>query len=90
MTVSSQDKIRQRAFEIWEAEGHPQGRDLDHWLRAESELGAKVAEAAKRGNGASAKKTIARKPASKTAAPVQVAQAVGKRAPRAAKAVAKA
>ena len=23
------------AYYIWEKEGHPHGRDLDHWLRAE-------------------------------------------------------
>ena len=26
-----------RAFEIWEAEGRPEGRALTHWLRAEAE-----------------------------------------------------
>ena len=26
-----------RAYAIWEAEGRPEGRDLDHWLRAERE-----------------------------------------------------
>jgi hypothetical protein len=27
-----------RAYYIWEAEGRPEGRDIEHWLRAESEL----------------------------------------------------
>jgi hypothetical protein len=31
-------KIRQRASTLWEAEGRPDGRNLDHWLRAEDEL----------------------------------------------------
>ena len=26
--------IRERADEIWEQEGRPDGKDLDHWLRA--------------------------------------------------------
>ncbi len=30
--------IRVRAYRIWEAEGRPGGRALDHWLRARSEL----------------------------------------------------
>ncbi|MDE2229310.1 MAG: DUF2934 domain-containing protein [Alphaproteobacteria bacterium] len=27
-----------RAYQIWESEGCPEGRDLDHWYRAETEL----------------------------------------------------
>jgi hypothetical protein len=30
--------IRERAYQIWEAEGRPDGKDLDHWLRAEAEV----------------------------------------------------
>jgi Protein of unknown function (DUF2934) len=31
-------RIERRAYELWEAEGRPQGRELEHWLRAEAEL----------------------------------------------------
>jgi hypothetical protein len=31
------EKIRQRAYEIWEAEGRPHGRQMEHWLHAEAE-----------------------------------------------------
>jgi len=31
-------RIRQRAYEIWEAEGRPEGRARIHWLRAEAEF----------------------------------------------------
>ena len=31
-------RIRKRAYEIWEDEGRPQGRDRIHWLRAEAEF----------------------------------------------------
>ncbi len=31
-------RIRQRAHEIWIEEGKPEGRALDHWLRARWEL----------------------------------------------------
>jgi hypothetical protein len=32
--------IRERAYAIWEEEGRPDGRDLDHWRRAEQEIGS--------------------------------------------------
>jgi hypothetical protein len=35
--------IRARAYAIWEQEGCPHGRDLDHWQRARSELNAERA-----------------------------------------------
>lgn len=28
-------RIRERAYELWEKEGRPTGRALDHWLEAE-------------------------------------------------------
>jgi Protein of unknown function (DUF2934) len=31
-------RIRERAYDHWQREGHPTGRDLDHWLAAEAEL----------------------------------------------------
>ena len=37
MATGQEDKIRQRAFEIWESEGHT-GSAEDHWYRAEREL----------------------------------------------------
>jgi hypothetical protein len=33
-----EDKIRQRAYSIWEQEGHPHGRHEDHWHRAAAEV----------------------------------------------------
>jgi hypothetical protein len=42
--------ILRRAYEIWESEGRPQGRDKAHWYLAEAELsngGGAVAEAGK-------------------------------------------
>ncbi|HLN25429.1 MAG TPA: DUF2934 domain-containing protein [Patescibacteria group bacterium] len=38
MSVGIEEKIRQRAFEIWEAEGRPEGREQDHWLQAQTEI----------------------------------------------------
>jgi len=36
-------RIRERSYQLWEQEGRPEGRHLDHWLQAEHEL---VAESA--------------------------------------------
>lgn len=33
-----EDRIRQRAYELWEAEGRPDGRDADHWERARRQV----------------------------------------------------
>ena len=35
-----EEKIRKRAYELWEQDGRPHLRDHDHWLRAEAELAA--------------------------------------------------
>lgn len=37
MATGQEDKIRQRAYEIWESEGRA-GTPEDHWYRAEREL----------------------------------------------------
>jgi hypothetical protein len=36
--VISERWIAQAAYYMWEKEGRPHGRDLDHWLHAESEI----------------------------------------------------
>ncbi|MFO1148296.1 MAG: DUF2934 domain-containing protein [Alsobacter sp.] len=38
MSQEVEDDIRRRAYALWDAEGRPQGRDLEFWLRAEQEL----------------------------------------------------
>ena len=40
MTAEEERRIRERAYAIWEQEGRPHGRDLDHRLRAEAEIAA--------------------------------------------------
>ncbi len=32
------EAISRRAYELWEQEGRPENRDLEHWLRAEQDL----------------------------------------------------
>jgi hypothetical protein len=34
----SKEKIRTRAWELWEQNGRPVGRDVEFWLQAEREL----------------------------------------------------
>jgi len=36
----SEEAIRRRSHEIWLKEGRPEGKALEHWLRAEAELEA--------------------------------------------------
>jgi hypothetical protein len=38
MSNDREEQLRQRAYEIWEAEGRPEGRHKDHWHQAEREL----------------------------------------------------
>jgi hypothetical protein len=33
-----QSQVAEAAYYIWEKEGRPGGRELDHWLRAEHEV----------------------------------------------------
>ena len=36
--IDRDKSIRERAYEIWEAEGQPEGREQEHWEQASSEL----------------------------------------------------
>jgi hypothetical protein len=38
MDLPSMDRTRDRAYAIWEQEGRPEGRAMEHWLAAEAEL----------------------------------------------------
>ena len=42
MDQNVERRIRDRAYSIWEEEGRPEGRDVDHWLRAAQEIAAEV------------------------------------------------
>lgn len=45
-------RIRERAYELWEREGRPHGRHVDHWMQAEQEAqGRGGAEGAGRRGG---------------------------------------
>ncbi len=38
MSGERERDIRERAYAIWEKEGCPDGKSLDHWLHAEAEI----------------------------------------------------
>ena len=40
MNTAIEERIRHRAYELWEAEGRPEGHEVDHWLRAAQEVAA--------------------------------------------------
>lgn len=33
-----EERIRQRAFQYWESEGRPEGKENEHWERARKEI----------------------------------------------------
>lgn len=81
MDHDHQERIRQRAHEIWENEGRPEGRDADHWTQAEQELREQSAENPAGEQAQPAAEAMApkarkpRKPAAKSAAGGKAAQA---------------
>ena len=34
--MEREEEIRRLAYSIWEKEGYPHGRDIEHWLKAET------------------------------------------------------
>ena len=40
MILDRHAEIAKRAYTMWELEGRPTGKDLEHWLSAEAELDA--------------------------------------------------
>jgi hypothetical protein len=39
MVEDREDRIRERAYKIWEEQGRPHGRHEDHWRQASQETG---------------------------------------------------
>ena len=58
------ERIRQRAYSLWERDGRPHGRQIDHWLQAEREL-AEPARRPKAAKAATPTKTDRRAPRQK-------------------------
>lgn len=38
MTENREDRIRNRAYELWQKAGAPEGKPDDHWYQAEREI----------------------------------------------------
>ena len=36
--MSDEQRIRDRAYEIWEAKGRPEGQEAEHWAQARDEV----------------------------------------------------
>ncbi|HEY2704020.1 MAG TPA: DUF2934 domain-containing protein [Candidatus Dormibacteraeota bacterium] len=62
MNTAIEERIRSRAYELWEAEGRPEGREVDHWLRAAQEVSGEVNGEASAGGA-----PVARRPRTRTA-----------------------
>jgi hypothetical protein len=40
MNNENERRIRERAYDIWQREGRPHGRDAEHWQKAAAEIEA--------------------------------------------------
>ncbi|MBB3285468.1 MULTISPECIES: DUF2934 domain-containing protein [Rhizobium] len=86
MLESRDEWIKKRAYAIWEEEGHPFGRDVEHWERASGErialdesaaiaIGGEAKPKAKRKPTAAAAKVVAKPTAKKASKKAAVAKA---------------
>ena len=48
MAFTSEEDLRVRAYHLWEADGRPDGRDLEFWARAQQSLANGLAGAVQR------------------------------------------
>ena len=55
MTDDRQDRIRQRAHEIWEQAGRPEGAHQEHWEQATAEIDGATAKPKETAKKAAAK-----------------------------------
>jgi Protein of unknown function (DUF2934) len=74
-----EERIRERAYQIWEREGKPHGRDAEHWQQAASEIDAEGAVNAGAGVGEPPASDAARPAASPM--PTRRSRAVPRREP---------
>lgn len=47
MIADREQRVRQRAHDIWQTEGCPEGRAKEHWARAEQEIADETVETTK-------------------------------------------
>lgn len=36
--MSDEQRIRERAYQLWEAAGRPEGQDVEYWMQARDEI----------------------------------------------------
>ncbi len=48
---TSQEHVRLRAYQLWEEEGRPDGKAMDHWSQAERELQGTSGDGGNNGGG---------------------------------------
>ena len=59
MNAAFRQRVEERAYAIWKAEGQPHGRHEEHWQRAEGEIAAEgAAKPSRRRAPAAARKTV--------------------------------
>lgn len=56
----TEDDIRQRSYLIWESEGYPEGKEEEHWFRAEAELLSTATKPEKTEKSASSEITVSK------------------------------
>ncbi|TGT70901.1 DUF2934 domain-containing protein [bacterium M00.F.Ca.ET.159.01.1.1] len=73
MTDDRHERIRQRAHEIWEKAGRPEGAHMEHWEQAAAEIDAagKPKKAAKKAAAAKVEKPKAAKAEKPAKAPAK-------------------
>ena len=72
--LSTEERVKARAHEIWEREGRPHGRHLAHWQQAEAEIAGEDAPKE------AAPKQRAAAPANRSRATEDAAKALARRA----------
>jgi hypothetical protein len=76
MSDDKPGKVEQRAYEIWDREGRPHGKALEHWHQAVAEIAREEKKATKaKVTGAKKKTAKAKKAAAKPAATARTAGA---------------
>lgn len=89
MAKETRSKVEIRAFEIWEREGRPLGKAMEHWHQAVAEIAreedeaaaAKLNKAAPRKKAEKAKPTAGAKKTADTSAAKKEPKGRGKKAP---------
>lgn len=77
MPLDRDERIRQRAYEIWEREGRPHGREEEHWRMAVDELVEEFSDAGITQAVPATRVTGTAKPRSESSVEAQPSQPVG-------------